>query len=560
MNNLAELLRQHLDLPDKVLYRQWVDGAWRDFTQRDIAAQVARWQQAFREHGFEKGDRIALCLKNGTSWVAIDMAALGMGLVIVPLYINDNAENIAWCVTHSDARLLVLENSRMLETLRNSIAGATLPPIICFEGANGSNTGDDVALAEDWLPKNSAGFEVVEMAPDDLATVVYTSGTTGRPKGAKLSHRNILANIEAINQRVRLRATDSLLSVLPLSHMFERTCGYYTPLSLGLTVSYCRGIQQLAEDLATLKPTVLIAVPRVFERFLARIEQALAGSRVKRAMFHQTVRLGWKCFQGEANALEQAAYKVLKRIVATPVMNKLGGHLRMTVVGGAKVETRIVQTFVALGLSMVQGYGLTEASPVVAGTPEGDADPTSVGTLLDGLEISISPNYELLVRGPSVMLGYWRNPEATAAVLDVNGWLNTGDQVDIHDGRIYIKGRTKDILVLSNGEKVPPEAVETAILNDPVFEQVVLVGEGRAYLTLIAVTQESDEKKLIKRATAMLKDFPRYIRVRRVIIESKPWTIEEALLTPTMKIKRAPLLEKYRERIEHIYSGGGLAD
>lgn len=554
MNNLAELLKQHLATPERVLYRQWVNNAWQDSTARDMLALAARWQQAFRNRGFERGDRIALCLKNGIQWVAIDMAALGMGLVVVPLYVNDNAENIDWCVAHSESRLLVLENPRMLETLRRP--GAILPPIVCLQ----AEPADQVARAEDWLPGTAAEFEVAEIPDDGLASIVYTSGTTGRPKGAKLSHHNILSNVEAILKAVALYDSDLLISVLPLSHMFERTCGYYVPLRLGIPVAYSRGIQQLAEDLATIKPTILVAVPRVFERFLARIEQNLAGSFIKRELFHQTVRLGWRSFQGEASAPERAMYGALKKIVAAPIMARLGGRMRLTVVGGAAVEKRIAQSFVGLGLRMMQGYGLTEASPVVTANREDDRDPTSVGMPLEGLEIRVSQNRELMVRGPSVMLGYWRNPEATAAVIDNDGWLDTGDQVDIRDGKIYIKGRTKDILVMSNGEKLPPEEVETAILNDNIFEQVMLVGEGRAYLTLVAVTQETDEKKLIRRANEKLKVFPRWVRVRRIIIEKDPWTIENALLTPTMKIKRAEIYRRYQNNIEKIYSTGGIAD
>lgn len=554
MHNLAGLLQRHLATPQKVLYRQWVNDGWRDFTAREIASLAARWQQAFRDHGFEKGDHVALCLKNSIQWVAIDMAALGMGLVVVPLYVNDNAENISWCVTDSEARLLVLENPRILENLRRGTAN--LPPVVCLQ----ADPGEAVVRVDEWLPQAAVDFQVNEIEPDSLASIVYTSGTGDRPKGVKLSHHNILCNVQGCDKVVRVFESDLLISLLPLSHMFERTCGYYLPLMRGGPVAYSRGIQQLAEDLAVLKPTIMIAVPRVFERFLARIEQNLAGSFVKRALFEQTVKLGWRCFQKTDTALERALYNVLKKVVVSPIMEKLGGRIRLTIVGGAALEQRIAQTFISLGLNMIQGYGLTEASPVVAGNKEGDNDPASVGTPLEGLEVRVNQQHELLVRGPSVMLGYWRNPEATAAAIDREGWLNTGDLVDIRDGRLYIKGRSKDVLVLSNGEKLPPEEVETSILNDNLFEQVMLVGEGRPYVILIAVTQEADEKKLIKRANERLKNFPRHMRVRRIIADREPWTIENALLTPTMKVKRARVYERYRAQIERVYSVGGITD
>jgi len=554
MNNLAEALKQHEATPAKVLYLQWSGEEWKSYAAGEIMELAARWQQAFLARGFEPGDRIAVCLKNSVHWVAIDQACLGLGLVVVPLYVIDNPENVAWCVGHCEARLLVLENSRLVDTLRR--ATDALPSIVCLQ----TEPGDSLDTPRTFLPPHAKHFLVRPVADEALASIVYTSGTTGRPKGVKLSHRNIISNAEASLKIVDLHDSDLLLSVLPLSHMFERTCGYYAPLMKGVPVAFSRGVQQIGEDLATLRPTILMAVPRVFERFLARIEQALKGKNVKRALFDRTVTLGWRAFTGEASGLERAAYAVLHRVVARPILERLGGRLRLTVVGGAALEQRVAKHFLGLGLNMLQGYGLSEVSPVVAANRPDDNDSASVGYPLEGLEVKVNDQHELLVRGASVMLGYWRNPEATAAVLSPDGWLNTGDQVDIRNGRIYIKGRTKDILVLSNGEKVPTDEVEQALQEEKTFEQVVLVGEGRAYLILLAVTQEIDEKKLAKLANECLKAFPRYIRVRRVIAVRDPWTLEDGLLTPTLKVKRAKVLERFDAEIRRVYEESGLTE
>ena len=550
MANLASLLEQHGATPEKILYRQCVGDAWHDFSAQEIIALAARWQQAFRRAGYAPGDRVALCLKNGVDWVAIDQAALGLGLVVVPLYADDNPESLAWCLADSGARLLVLENGRMLAALARAMP--TLPAVVCLHG----DAPAAAALASSWLPENGGAFEALALDENTLATLVYTSGTTGRPKGVMLSHRNILSNVAAALEVVSLQPGDLLISVLPLSHMFERTCGYYVPLGAGVPVAYARSINQLAEDLAFLKPTVMVAVPRVFQRFLARIEQALAASSLKRALFSLTVALGWRKFERRAGKLELALFRVLQPLVAGPVLNRLGGRLRLAVVGGAPLELRVAKSFIGLGLGMIQGYGLTEASPIVAGNREHDNDPVTVGAPLPGVAVRVNPAGELLVRGPSVMLGYWHNPQATAAVLDAEGWLNTGDLVEIQAGRIVIKGRTKDILVLSNGEKVSPQDAEMAILDDPLFEQAMLVGEGRAYLVLLAVTQESDERTLINHANARLKAFSRWTRVRRVIAVPEPWTLADGLLTPTLKVKRNAVLDRYRERIEEYYRTG----
>jgi long-chain acyl-CoA synthetase len=349
-------------------------------------------------------------------------------------------------------------------------------------------------------------------------------------------------------------ANDTFLSILPLSHMFERTGGYYFPLSLGAKVVYARGVAQIAEDLASQSPTVMFAVPRVFERFKARIDQTLGGSVAKRWLFRQCTARGWRVENGQASALDSLAAAALRALVAKPILARLGGRLRLAVVGGAALDPDIAHTFIGLGLPMLQGYGMTEASPVISVNRDDDNDPDSVGEPLPGVEVRIGPGSELLARGGNVMLGYWRNEEATRAAIDAEGWLHTGDVAELRDGRIYIRGRLKDIVVMSNGEKLPPQDAEFAVLHDPVFEQAMLVGEGRPFLTLLAVTQESDEKTLVARANERLKTFPRWVRVRRVIAMREPWTIENGLLTPTLKLKRPLVLARFKAALDAVYA------
>jgi len=236
------------------------------------------------------------------------------------------------------------------------------------------------------------------------------------------------------------------------------------------------------------------------------------------------------------------------------VLARLGGRLRIAVVGGAALDPALAQTFIGLGLTMLQGYGMTEASPVISVNRDDDNVAESVGPPLPGIEIRLGDGGELLTRGRNVMLGYWKNPEATRAALTADGWLHTGDLAEIRDGKVYIRGRAKDILVLSNGEKLPPQDAEFAILHDPVFEQVMLVGEGRPFVVLLAVTQETDEKTLIRRANDRLKAFPRWNRVRRVVMQKEPWSVDNGLLTPTLKLKRPILLKRLAEQIDAAYA------
>jgi len=552
MANIAGLLKARLATPERILYRQFLEGGWREISAREIAAYAARWQAFLRAEGLAPGDRVALCLKNGIHWVAADQGALGLGLVVVPLYADDNPENVAWCLENSGARLLVAESSRMAHALQG--VARSLPRVLCLSADPGS--GHDAVEAV--LPRQAPAFEVAPLEDDALATICYTSGTVGRPKGVMLTHGNILANVAAC-ERLRLaRSDDVFLSLLPLSHMFERTGGYYLPLSIGAKVAYARSVSQLAEDLASERPTVMFAVPRVFEKFAARLNEALAKSPAKKRLFDLVIAAGGRVARREAGLLDGIVLALARDRVAGPVLARLGGRMRFAVLGGAPLDPAIAWLFLGLGLPVLQGYGMTEASPVISvNRPESNV-PESVGMPLDNVEVRIAAGGELLARGPSIMKGYWNNPEASAKSLDREGWLHTGDLAEIRDGRIFIRGRLKDVLVLSNGEKLPPQDVELAILADGAFEQGVLIGEGRPFLTLVAVTQEPDEKRLIQRANERLKGFPGYIRVRRVVTTREPWTIENGLLTPTLKVKRERVQEKFRTEIERAYAAGAL--
>ena len=550
MANIAGLLKAQLVAPGRILYRQHAEGGWRDFPAREIASYAARWQAFLRAEGLVPGDRIALCLKNGIHWVAADQGALGLGMVVVPLYVDDNPENVAWCLENSGARLLVVESSRTADSLR--AAAASLPRVLCLAVDPGSSH----ESVETVLPKEAPEFEAAPLEGRALATICYTSGTAGRPKGVMLTHGNILANVAAC-ERLRLaRSDDVFLSLLPLSHMFERTGGYYLPLSIGAKVAFARSVSQLVEDLASERPTVMFAVPRVFEKFAARIYEALAKSPVKKRLFELVVAAGGRAGRGEAGLADRIVLALLRGRVAGPVRSRLGGRIRFAVLGGAPLDPAIAWLFVGLGLPVLQGYGMTEASPVISvNRLEGNV-PESVGAPLDNVEVRIAAGGELLARGPSIMKGYWNNPEASAKSLDSEGWLHTGDLAEIRDGRIFIRGRLKDVLVLSNGEKLPPQDVELAILGDGAFEQGILIGEGRPFLTLVAVTRETDEKSLVRRANERLKGFPRYIRVRRVVTTLEPWTVENGLLTPTLKVKREKVQKKFAAEIERAYVSG----
>ncbi len=450
---------------------------------------------------------------------------------------------------------------------------------------------DDARLRglADWLPPDAdpAGALIGEALPEDpdaLATLVYTSGTTGSPKGVMLSHRNILSNAEAILARIPARPSDVFLSFLPLAHAFERTVGYYLPMMAGSAVAYARSIEQLREDLLTVHPTVLLSVPRVYGNKIYAAIQAKLGERgVKRVLFDKAVALGWQRFEaahGRAPApgpVDRLFWPLLRRLVAEPVLARLGGRLRVAVSGGAPLAATVARFFVGLGLPLTEGYGLTEAAPVVSNiAPEGFR-PGWVGIPLPGVEVRQGPQDELYVRGPNVCLGYWGDAEATAAAIDPEGWLHTGDVATLEGGYVGIRGRLKEILVTSTGQKVAPGDMEMALTMEPLFDQAMVVGEGRPYLAALLVLAPEPWARLAQRlgldpddpraledpraldaaqalAGERLKDFPGHAQVRALHLGLTPWTIENGLITPTMKLKRPELEQRFGDLIEALYA------
>jgi long-chain acyl-CoA synthetase len=553
VQNIATLLAARLAQPGRPVCREFRDGVWADRSAAEVAARAGTWQAGLRAFGLGRGERIAICCRNGMDWLALDQAVLGLGAVVVPLYVDDNAENVAGCLQHSEARLAVVESGRIARQL--IAAGVEPQRLVCLRGA-----AEGLREAGGWLPPGRHEFTVCESDPRELATICYTSGTSGRPKGVMLSHANVLANVEACRATGMARSDDVFLSILPLSHMFERTGGCYLPLRIGATVVFSRSTVHLAEDFERQSPTAVFAVPRLLERLAARIRAAAQGAKLKQMALDLCLAHGAGRAPGPAGALGRLGAALVRPLVRAPVLERLGGRLRLMVVGGAAVDPAVARLFIGIGLPVLHGYGMTEASPVVSVTRLDRNVPESVGRPLDGVEVRLGQDGELLVRGPNVMLGYWRDEAASAHAVDAEGWLHTGDVGELRDGLLYVRGRIKDVLVMSNGEKLPPQDAELAILGDEAIEQAVLVGEGKAFLTLIAVSSERDERALVRRANERLRGFPRYVRVRRAIASAEPWTVENGMLTPTLKVKRARVVERYAAELEAVYRTDTPAD
>ena len=562
---------------------------WRDTSWQEVGREISRWHAALAAEQLLPGDRVAVHLRNSTEWVYFDQAALSCGLVIVPLYTDDRPDNIAYILSDSAVKLLLVHDTGIWKRLAPALAGLEdLQRVLILHPSETSSPAEAlqdkrVRFVSDWLPEQADPMRKRHGDPHALASIVYTSGTTGRPKGVMLSHNNMLSIAHSALTMIDVYQEDLFLSFLPLSHTLERTAGYYLPVMSGSAVAYARSIAQLGEDLQNIRPTVMIAVPRIFEKVFARIQgQMSKQSGLKRALFRMTTETGWRRFECQQKRASWhprlLAWPLLKKLVAGKVTEKLGGRLRMAVSGGAALSLPIAKTFIGLGVPILQGYGLTETSPVISVNVPEDNEPGSVGILLNGVEARISENDELLVKTPGMMQGYWNNHAATAEMIDADGWLHTGDQARIDNGHVYITGRIKDILVLSSGEKVPPMDMELAICLSSFIDQTLVIGEGRPFLAAIVVlnpdeweglanslgldANDEDSPRaeklaahLIREIRGNLKDFPGYAKIRRVIITPEPWTIDNGLLTPTLKVKRAPVLDRFSAEIETLYTG-----
>jgi long-chain acyl-CoA synthetase len=570
--------------PDRVAYRYFANNTWQQYTWREMGNEVARWQAALSKEGLQKGDRVAIMLRNCPQWVMFDQAAMSLGLVVVPLYTVDRPDNLSYIVNNADAKVLCFENAEQwqaLRTVRDQLSGVVR--FVSCESVR-DNAEPRLKSAADYLPVSAQLQPAVSVATDELASIIYTSGTTGKPKGVMLSHYNMLSNAYAALDTFTVAGDDLYLSFLPLSHTFERTCGYYLAVMVGATVAYARSIPQLSEDMLIIKPTIMVSVPRIYERVYAAIRAKLEEAPpLKSKLFHLAVETGWARFVHQQGRGPWRAsfllWPVLQKLVAQKILNKLGGRLRVAISGGAALAPEISHVFVGLGLSVVQGYGLTETSPIVTGNKLENNFPDSVGQPIRDVQVKLGENNALLVKGPNVMMGYWNNEEATRAMIDADGWLNTGDTARISPtGHVYITGRIKEIIVMSNGEKLPPTDMELAILHDPLFDQVMVYGEARPYLVVLAVlnhehwlhfaqetgvrpdmpealTDSRVQGKILKRIALTLREFPGYAKVNRVLLLQEPWSIENGLLTPTLKIKRAQVTERFAEEIKLLYEG-----
>jgi len=592
VQTLAELFAWRVaQTPDAEAYRQFDDGQglWISYSWEQTQERVQGFIKALSPLALEHGSRIAILLPNGLHAVCMDQTVQACGFVPVPMHALDNPASIAYILSDSDAAFLIAASDRQWKDIAN--AGLDLPAlrqVVVLEkelDAAVLPASVPVVQIDEWL-SSAANLQTNVKGPaaDDLAALVYTSGTTGKPKGVMLTHTNVVSNVKAVVHRVSPVISDVFLSFLPLSHTFERTAGYYLPIAAGACVAFSRSVKQLPQDLLEVRPTILISVPRIYERVYGVIQTKLSASKFQASLFNLAIATGWRRFSREQGLLkgdgvtamlDSLRWLVLEPLIASKLKNQFGGRLRVAVSGGAALSQTISQCFLGLGIPIVQGYGMTETAPVVSFNAPDDNDPATVGRAVEKVEVRIGENAELQVRGPNVMRGYWKREEDTAKTF-IDGWLRTGDQASIVDGRVRILGRVKEIIVTSTGEKIAPVDLELAIMNDAVFEQAYVFGENAPFIACAVVLSRAywlelsssldlnpddaaslklpqAQKAVVQRIKGLTKGFPYYAQPRAAILTLEPWTVENTLITPTLKLKRNNLLAHFAADIEAVY-------
>ena len=590
---LPELLTHHMEKrPDLPLFTFWLptEKTWKTINVKETVEQITRWRHALVKEGLTKGDRCAMLLPNGINAILFDQSVLANALVPVPLHAVDTAGSSSYIINDSGAKLLVTGRLNRWEAIRDTEDHPALKTVVITGEPVQEHQDSDVRVVglDQWLTEGNGTELPAGPEPQDLAALVYTSGTTGKPKGVMLTHRAILANVTGVLQNICPEPEDVWLSFLPLSHTFERTTTYYTAMGFGNRVAFNRNIGLLADDLKVIRPTILMSVPRIYEKVYDKIQDALVKKPAfVQKLFHTAVDVGYRRFCRENGLPVQGGFLslfdpliagVLDKKVGAGIRGIFGGRPRIFISGGAAFNPEVSRTFLGLGINILQGYGMTETAPIMSVNKVGDNHPQTVGPALVNIEVRVGENDELQMRGPSLMNGYWNRPADTKAVFTEDGWLRTGDQADIFsDGHIRIKGRIKEIIVTSTGEKVPPADLEQALESDHLVSQAMVVGENRPYIAALVVLNAQEWKKLatelkldaddslsletraarqavLRRVKAAAAGFPNYAVPRQVRLFLEPWSIENGLMTPTLKLKRGPMRIRFADAIESLYA------
>ena len=580
--------------PDHLKYKQ--DGVWRDISSDELRRAVEEFSMGLRSLGIEKGDRVAILSENRPEWAFTDLACLTAGLVDAPIYATLTPAQVLYILNDSEARAVVVSSPHQVRKVQEVRAQAKhLQHVILVEDVPadlkaGTTTFADVrARGREALAKDPDAVKkrAAEVQPDDLATLIYTSGTTGDPKGVMLTHSNLVSNTLGSGLVTdTLGPQDVALSFLPLCHVFERMSGHYLMLLKGCTIAYAESVEQVPANMAEVKPTVMSSVPRLYEKMFARVHEKVAGDPpLRQKIFRWAVGVGRENFRHFVDRTKPGLGLRVKaaladKLVFSKIKERTGGRLRLFVSGGAPLAREIAEFFGAAGLLILEGYGLTETSPVITVNRPDALKPGSVGLPIKDVEVRIAPDGEILTRGPHVMKGYFKKPEATAEAIDPEGWFHTGDIGMVDErGFLTITDRKKDIIVTSGGKNIAPQPIENVLKSNTLIAEIVMIGNKRNFpAALIVPNFEHLEKWAKERGVAYgsrdelirkrevedlyeqtVKDLTghlaQYERIKKLALLPREFTLEAGELTPTLKVKRRVVEQKYKDVIDRMYEG-----
>ena len=585
---VVELFFRAADEHDKDdAYLQQTPDGWRPLSHRDVLQNVHAIFKALSVMDVARGDRIAILSENRLEWAITDFAVMCVGAVSVPVYPTLPADQVAAVMAHSGARFVFVSTAAQYAKLKE--VRSSLPDverIFTFDEVQGA--GDDGesfrSLLEQGraLPGTETEFRLAAQAakPEDVLTLIYTSGTTGTPKGVMLTHNNLHSNVVATLPSFPIAAADVALSFLTLSHVFQRMVDYAV-YSCGVTIAHLPDIDQVARAFADVRPTLAVAVPRVYEKLYTRI-MSEKGLRRRIVLWARAVALDWAERRLHGRSVPSwlgMKHSIADRLVYRKVRERLGGRLRFFISGGAPLNPQLAYFFYGVGIKILEGYGLTETSPVTNANPPDQVRVGTVGPPVLGTEIRIAEDGEILVRGPQVMKGYYRNPEATREAIDDEGWFHTGDIGDVDaDGYLRITDRKKDLLVTAGGKNIAPQPIENAVKGSRYISEAVMLGDRRPYAILLAVPnfgqledwagrqgiRAADRTALVAdpRVRAFLEDeaarrterFARFERPKKVLALERELSLERQEITPSLKVKRRVVEEHFRDRIEALYA------
>ena len=585
------------DFPDALAHRE--GGAYRPLSHRELQAQVERLALALEARGLARGDRLGILSENRPEWAVADYACAVSGLVSVPVYPVLNLPQTAHILANSRARWVFCSTPQQLEKIL--ALWPTLPHLataVLMAGEVPPGQGSRIlswsALLAQGALQEARRPEIRErgrgILPSDLLTLIYTSGTTGDPKGTMLSHGNLASNVLAGLRILQPRPGERVLSLLPLSHIFERTGGHYLMLYSGVRIYYAENLQTVPRDLLEVRPQVLLAVPRIYEKLYGRVrERVNAGGLLGRVVFHGAIWIGSRivpCLYEERRpglAL-RAAGKLADMLFFRKIRALFGGRLRLAATGGAPIQPRILAFFWAAGIPIFEGYGLTETSPIISLCARGEMRPGYVGRpVLEAWQgkpfVALGDDGEILCRGPNVMLGYWENEAATREAVDEQGYFHTGDIGEMDaQGRLKITDRKKEIIVTSGGKNVAPQPIENALRADKYIEQAVVLGDGRRFIAALLVPRFPELRRwarhkklpfagdgdlialpetmamLMRRVERVNAQCSKYERVRKIALLAQELTAESGLLTPSLKVRRKAVNEAFAPLIETLYA------